>query len=69
MFKIQESMEQYLKFSHYIDGDGAAIQEKAAEIKMYCGKRWESAGQISMYPAILRSVRFTWTAEKRKFFI
>ena len=33
MLKIQEDMDRYLKFSHYINGDELSIQRKAVELK------------------------------------
>ena len=33
MLKIQENINSYLTFSHYIDGDNPSIQRKAAELK------------------------------------
>lgn len=33
MLKIQEDMDSYLKFSHYINGDELGIQRKAVELK------------------------------------
>ena len=64
MFKIQESMEQYLKFSHYIDGNDAAIQEKAEEIKRNCASEIELIE--NSYCFVRDEIKHSWDIQDKR---
>lgn len=64
MLKIQENINSYLTFSHYIDGDNPSIQRKAAELK----ERSENEIELvkNTYYFVRDEIKHSWDVQDKR---
>ena len=64
MLKIQENINSYLTFSHYIDGDNPSIQRQAAELK----ERSENEIELvkNTYYFVRDEIKHSWDVQDKR---
>ena len=63
MLTIQDDMNSYLAFSHYIDGDEPSVQRKAKELKESAGYEIELAK--AAYYFVRDEIKHSWDVQDR----
>ena len=64
MLIIQDDINSYLVFSHYIDGDEASVQKKAKELKKTAGCEIELAK--AAYYFVRDEIKHSWDAQDKR---
>jgi len=64
MLELQENIDSYLGFSHYIDGDNHNVQRKAAELKTFSGDEIELIKNT--YHFVRDEIRHSWDAQDKR---
>ena len=64
MLTIQDDMNSYLAFSHYIDGDEPSVQRKAKKLKESTGCEIELAK--ATYYFVRDEIKHSWDIQDRR---
>ena len=64
MLTIQDDMNSYLAFSHYIDGDEPSVQRKAKELKESTGCEMELAK--ATYYFVRDEIKHSWDVQNKR---